>query len=91
MCLLLCGILTDSKPLKYASYIYALLPMIVLSIFGCMHLYNQYNDYTDVSHTFISVYSYLKGFSHILYPAIGYFIVALNMHSRSKGADSNEL
>lgn len=84
VCMLLCGVMTDNRELKICSYIYLILPMAVLFIFGIIHLYNQFYDAVNVSEKFVMCFGYIKAFSYVMYPSIGYGLIALSMHRKGK-------
>ena len=71
LCILLCGVFTDNKILKNASYIYMAIPMVILSVLGIMLIYYDYVDARLVpSLGFIYTFGYTKSFSYTVYPAI---------------------
>lgn len=92
LCILLCGVFTDNKILKNASYIYMAIPMVILSVLGIMFIYYDYVDSRLVpSLGFIYTFGYTKSFSYTVYPAIGYSILSFYMGRKSKGDNASEL
>jgi hypothetical protein len=89
-CMLICGVLTDRRKLRRMSYIYILIPMVVLTIFGTIHQYYEYSDIIFLYELLIT-YSYIKSIVYILYPSAGYCILALFMRRGGKGIDFDGL
>ena len=92
LCMLLCGVFTDNRLLKNASYIYMAIPMIILSVMGIMLTYYDHVDSRLVPPlSFINAFGYTRSFSYTVYPAIGYSILSFYMGRKSKGDNASEL
>lgn len=90
--MLLCGVFTDNRFLKNASYVYMAIPMILLSVMGIILTYYDRVDSRLVPPlSFIYAFSYTKSFFYTVYPAIGYSILSVYMGRKSKGDNAREL
>lgn len=92
LCMLFCGVFTDNRFLKNASYVYMAIPMVVLSVMGIMLTYYDRVDSRLVPPLgFIYTFTYTKSFFYTVYPAIGYSILSFYMGRKSKGDNASEL
>lgn len=83
VCILLCGIFTDSKGLRIFSYIYLIIAMATLGTLGMIITYKECSMY-PVSVTFTIMTGYVNSFFYGIYPSIGYLVLMFYMRGKAK-------
>ena len=82
LCMLLCGIFADIHKLKLLSYIYFMIPTVILTILGMIITYSQITDFIKITARFFTIYGYIGALFYIIYPSIGYLTIAVCMSKR---------
>ncbi len=91
LCMLLCGVFTGDKHMKYISYAYFIIPALSLAVLGMIFTYSQFADSYIISLRFITIYSYIKAFFYTIYPCVGYFIISLRINKLGTVKTVNEV
>lgn len=83
ICILLCGIFTDSKGVRILAYVYLLIALVALGTLGMIHTYLDF-EMLYVSAQFAITAAYIKTFFFGIYPSIGYLILTFYMSGKAK-------